>query len=137
MAFKVQLIGRPRVRRELRAACERDVELVVVGESGDAAEACAAAEALCPDVIVIDGGIARGAQSAAIAALKQCRGGARVLFCSAQPTADEVRGALGAGASGVIGMQQHEREIAAAVRIIAEGGSYLPPTTTRPRGTAT
>jgi DNA-binding NarL/FixJ family response regulator len=135
MVSKVQLVGRPRFRRELRALVD-DGELVVVGEAGDPIEACSGAETLCPDVVVIDGELLGREAFTLIAAVKQCCAQARIVFCAPQPGADEVRGALGAGAAGVIGTHQPPREIAAAIRIVADGGSYLCPMVARPRDVA-
>ena len=79
-----------------------------------------------PTVVILDLGLPgmRGGQ----AVEHLCRRGMKVLVVSAQGERDSVVDAMGAGASGYLTKSSEPGEIAAAVRAIANGQTYVSPT---------
>lgn len=123
MCLKVQIVSsEPQLRQALRFLIEREVDLVVVNEAGDAAEARAGSRTR-PDVVVVDADLA-GSDSI-VQAVKRDRGRSSVLMLSSSPTVDAVTSALAAGASGFVSKLQPPRELLGALRVVGGGGSYL------------
>jgi len=120
------------VRSGFRMILESEQELLVVAEAADGQEAVAAARRLRPDVALIDlrmpvmDGIAATAAIVGDPALPT-----RVLVVTTFDTDEHVYAALRAGASGFLLKDAPPEELAAAVRLIAEGDALLAPSVTR------
>jgi DNA-binding NarL/FixJ family response regulator len=120
------------VRSGFRMILESEQELLVVAEAADGQEAVAAARRLRPDVALIDlrmpvmGGIAATAAIVGDPAVPT-----RVLVVTTFDTDEHVYAALRAGASGFLLKDAPPEELAAAVRLIAEGEALLAPSVTR------
>ena len=119
------------VRVGLRKILEAEEELTVVGEAGDGEDAIAAARRLRPDVVLMD---IRMPVLDGIEATRQIvreRAAARVLILTTFGLDTYVFDALRAGASGFMLKDAPPEEIAAAVRIVANGEALLAPAVTR------
>ena len=102
-------------------------DLEAVGEAGSADDAVAGARALRPDVIVLDAGLCKQAETDLVQALAQEHPGGKVLVLSVQDEPEDLREALELCASGYILKQAVETELAPAIREVAAGGRYVPP----------
>jgi DNA-binding NarL/FixJ family response regulator len=120
------------VRSGFRMILESEDDLEVVAEAADGKEAVSAARRLRPDVALLDlrmpamDGIAATREIAGDAAL-----GTRVLVVTTFDTDEHVYSALRAGASGFLLKDAPPEELAAAVRLIADGDALLAPSVTR------
>jgi DNA-binding NarL/FixJ family response regulator len=109
---------------------DAEPDITVVGEAGDGAAAIAAAEALSPDVVVMDvrmPGVDGIAATTAICA----RTTSRVLMLTTYDLDQHVYDALRAGASGFLLKSMRGRELVDAVRVVAAGEALLAPSVTR------
>lgn len=119
----------PLSRRGLAFVLGREVGVEVIGEAGNAAEALALAHAVTIDVAVVDmmlpvtSGV--GLCSALVLLQPQCR----VLGLSVIEEPGLIADMLRAGACGYALKTQNTDEIVAAIRQVAAGARYLPPTT--------
>lgn len=105
-------------------------DITVVGEAADGVEAVAQAEALAPDVVVMDIRMPRldGVEATA----RICaRTNAKVLVLTMFDVDEYVYAALRAGASGFLLKDARREELVAAVRVVAAGDALLAPTVTR------
>lgn len=120
------------VRSGFRMILESEEGLDVVAEAPDGREAVAAARRLRPDVALLDlrmpvmDGIAATGEIVADPDLPT-----RVLVVTTFDTDEHVYAALRAGASGFMLKDAPPEELAAAVRLIAEGEALLAPSVTR------
>ena len=120
------------VRSGFRMILESEQDLQVVAEAANGQEAVSAARRLRPDVALIDlrmpvmDGIAATGEIVGDAAVPT-----RVLVVTTFDTDEHVYAALRAGASGFLLKDAPPEELAAAVRLIAEGEALLAPSVTR------
>jgi DNA-binding NarL/FixJ family response regulator len=118
------------VRGGLCMILESQVDIAVVGEAADGAEAVAAARELDPDVVLMD---VRMPNVDGIEATRQITAStrARVLVLTTFDLDEYVYDALHAGASGFLLKDMRREELVSAVRTIAAGEALLAPTVTR------
>lgn len=119
MTLKVRLaIADVSFRQTLCTLLEREPDLVVLPSttSSDVVEA---------DLVLVDGEARAVAAGELIRSLKQTHPRTRAIMLVAQPTGDSIHAALSAGASGVVAKTQPPRELLGAVRVVAQGGSYV------------
>ena len=113
------------VRSGIKLLLDREDDIEVVGEAGNAKDAIFRARALKPDVILLDVVMPGESGIEVLPALLKEAPDAKVLVLSMQDDASYVREAFAAGASGYVLKEAADEEVVAAVREIANGGNYV------------
>jgi len=116
------------VRSGLRLLLEKQEDIEVIGEAGTAKDAIFRARALKPDVILLDVVMPGESGIEVLPKLLKESPETKVLVLSMQDDPSYVREAFAAGASGYVLKEAADEEVVAAVREIANGGSYVHPT---------
>jgi two-component system response regulator NreC len=116
-------VGRAGIKRLL----EREDDIDVVGEAGNARDAVFNARALKPDVILLDVVMPGQSGIEILPSLLKESPETRVLVLSMQDDPSYVREAFAAGAAGYVLKEAADEEVVAAVREVANGGSYVHP----------
>jgi DNA-binding NarL/FixJ family response regulator len=119
------------VRVGLRKILEAEPETSVVGDVGDGEEAVTEARRLGPDIVLMDIRMPVLDGIEATRRIVAAQPGARVLILTTFGLDTYVYDALRAGASGFMLKDAPPEEIAAAVRIVANGDALLAPAVTR------
>ena len=119
------------VRVGLRKILEAEPETSVIGEAGDGEEAVSAARRLEPDVVLMDIRMPVLDGIEATRRIVRELPGTRVLILTTFGLDNYAYDALRAGASGFMLKDAPPEEIAAAVRIVANGEALLAPSITR------
>jgi two-component system response regulator NreC len=115
------------VRSGLRLLLEKEDDIEVAGEAGNAKDAIFRARALKPDVILLDVVMPGESGIDVLPKLLTESPETKVLVLSMQDDPSYVREAFAAGASGYVLKEAADEEVVSAVREIAEGGSYVHP----------
>jgi two-component system response regulator NreC len=115
------------VRSGIKLLLDREDDIEVVGEAGNAKDAIFRARALKPDVILLDVVMPGQSGIEALPALLKEAPDTKVLVLSMQDDPSYVREAFAAGASGYVLKEAADEEVVAAVREIANGRSYVHP----------
>jgi two-component system response regulator NreC len=115
------------VRSGLRLLLERQEDIDVVGEAGNAKDAVFRARALKPDVILLDVVMPGESGIEVLPKLLRESPETKILVLSMQDDPSYVREAFAAGASGYVLKEAADEEVVSAVREIANGGSYVHP----------
>ncbi|MFC0545631.1 response regulator [Kutzneria chonburiensis] len=118
----------PVVRNGLHGMFAGDPEFDVVGEAADGAEAVAYAQALDPDVVLMDLRMPGMDGVAAIRKLATLAIRAKVLVLTTYDTDSDVLPAIEAGATGYLLKDTPRAELLRAVRAAARGEAVLSPT---------
>jgi len=119
------------VRSGFRMILRADPGLDVVGEAGDGVEAVALARELRPDVVLMDVRMPRLDGIEATRQLLREQDPPRVLVLTTFDLDEYVYAALRAGASGFLLKDAPEEQLAAAIRVAADGGALFSPAVTR------
>jgi len=117
----------PVVRDGLSGMFAADPGFAVLGEAGDGAEAVRLAQALRPDVILMDLRMPEMDGVSAIAELARRGVTARVLVLTTYDTDSHVLSAIEAGATGYLLKDAPREELLRAVRAAARGEAVLSP----------
>ncbi len=117
----------PMFRYGLRLALEDSDDIEVVGEAADGLDAAAAAEALAPDVLVLDLAMPGAHGVEVIERLGATAPAVRVLVLTMSDDGGSVFTALRAGASGYVLKGAGQEEIERAVRATARGEAIFGP----------
>jgi DNA-binding NarL/FixJ family response regulator len=117
----------PVVRDGLRGMFTGDRRFEVVGEAADGAEAVTAAEALLPDVVLMDLRMPGVDGATAIGRMAQRGIRARVLVLTTYDSDVDVLPAIEAGATGYLLKDATQEELFRAVRAAARGEAVLSP----------
>lgn len=117
----------PVVREGLAAVLGDEADLEVVASAGSAEEALALLARRPADVVLLDLELPGMEGPAAIAEVRRRHPTTRVVAFTAYATDDLVLGAMRAGAQGYLLKGATAGEIARAIRIAHDGGSYLSP----------
>jgi two-component system, NarL family, response regulator NreC len=115
------------VRSGIKLLLDREEDIEVVGEAGNAKDAIFRARALQPDVILLDVVMPGQSGIEVLPTLLREAPSTKVLVLSMQDDPNYVREAFGAGASGYVLKEAADAEVVAAVREIAAGGNYVNP----------
>jgi two-component system response regulator NreC len=119
------------VRAGIRVLLDTQPDLRVVGEAATGEEGVRLAAELRPDVVVMDVSMPGCGGLAATRRITASGGGARVLVLTMHDPEQFLVPVLEAGGSGYVGKESADREIAAAVRAVASGEVYFPPSAAR------
>lgn len=115
------------LREGLRALLAPESDLEVVGEATDGREALHAAEALQPDLVMLDLSMPRSHGLEVLAEIKRRCPGTQVLVLTAHKTEDYVFSALQSGATGYVLKESTAAELLRAIRSVLAGERYLSP----------
>ena len=108
-------------RRGMVALLSADPGLRVAGEAGDAGQAVRAAQALQPDVILLDNHLPGATGIQAIPGLRDAAPAARILMLTVSEDAQDLQAALRAGAHGYLLKTMEGDELVSAIRAAAGG----------------
>jgi two-component system response regulator NreC len=115
------------VRSGLKLLLEAEQDMEVIGDAGNARDAVFEVRAGKPDVVLLDVVMPDESGIEALPKLLHEAPTTKVLMLSMQDDPSYVREAFAAGASGYVLKEAADEEVVAAVREIAEGGSYVHP----------
>jgi len=104
---------------------EDDIE--VIGEASDGEEATALAEALVPDVILMDVRMPKRSGIEACVAIKQTAPSAKIIMLTMSDEEADLYEAIKNGASGYLLKDASIDEVSQAIRVVAEGQSLISP----------
>jgi NarL family two-component system response regulator LiaR len=117
----------PVVREGLRSFLGSRDGLEVVGEAGDVEAAVSTAQAVRPDVVLLDLVMPGGGGVAALPRLLALSPVPRVIVLTSFGADDQALAAVRAGASGWLGKDVPPSELESAIRTVHRGGSVLDP----------
>lgn len=112
-------------RRGLTALLAEDPGLHVVGDAADAGEAQRKAEALQPDVILLDNHLPGVTGVTALPALRAVCPGARILMLTVSEDEADLAAALRGGASGYLLKTIDGADLSDAIRRVVAGGNVI------------
>jgi two-component system response regulator NreC len=115
------------IRTGLRAMLEAEDDLRVIGEASDAPGAQKLARDRRPDVLVLDLQMPGAEPASDVPKLREEVPGTAIVVLTMQADPRRARELLRAGASGYVLKQAAERQLTAAIRSVAGGGSYIDP----------
>ena len=116
------------VRSGIRLLLDKQEDIEVIGEAGNAKDALFRARALKPDVILLDVVMPGESGVEVLPRLLEESPETKVLVLSMQDDPSYVREAFAAGAQGYVLKEAADEEVVSAVREIAKGGRYVHPT---------
>jgi two-component system response regulator NreC len=115
------------LRGGLRALLNMQPDMEVVGEAANGHDAEIGVLNTDPDVVLMDLSMPSGGGLAAIVALKQIRPASRIIVLTVHDELGYVRAAEQAGAVGYVLKSAVDRELLAAIRAVAQGGTSIDP----------
>jgi two-component system, NarL family, response regulator DevR len=118
------------VRHGLRALLESAGDIIVVGESGLAAEATARIPALRADVAVLDARLPDGSGIEVCRAVRAVDPDVRALILTSYDDDEALFAAIMAGAAGYVLKEIGGQDLIGAVRTVAAGNSLIDPSLT-------
>jgi two-component system response regulator DevR len=113
----------------LEALLSIQTGMVVVGNFGSVADSTSSAEELNPDILILDFRLNDGGAADAAIAIGKARSEAKVIFLTNDECDNVLLAAIEAGASAVLYMSTAATEMVDAIRVVADGGSLIPPHT--------
>ena len=120
-------------RNQVRLLLQAQPEWQVIGEASDGLEAVQKAEALKPDLILLDIGLPNLNGIEAARRIWHVSPGSKIAFLSADNSSDVVQEALGTGAAGFIHKARIQSELLPAVDAILRGGQFVSKTSEPPK----
>jgi two-component system response regulator DevR len=118
------------VRRGIKELLENEGDIVVVGESGSAAEATRRIPALRPDVAILDGRLPDGTGIDVCREVRSVDPSIKALILTSYDDDEALFAAIMAGASGYVLKQVRGNDLVDTVRRVAAGQSMLDPAVT-------
>jgi two-component system, NarL family, response regulator NreC len=115
------------IRTGLRAMLEAEDDVRVIGEAADAPAAQKLVRDRRPDVLVLDLQMPGAEPTEDVPGLREQVPGTAIVVLTMQADPRRARELLRAGASGYVLKQAAERQLTAAIRAVAGGGSYIDP----------
>lgn len=119
------------VRIGLRALIDSEPDMQVAGEAGNGVEAIAQAQALRPDVIVMDIAMPEMDGLEATRRIRRACLGTPVLILTVHAQEKYLFPVLKAGGAGYVLKSTVDTELLDAIRTVARGGAFLYPSATR------
>jgi DNA-binding NarL/FixJ family response regulator len=122
------------VRAGLQTVLEDESGLEVVGEAANARESLVKAEALRPDVVLMDIRMEEGDDSSGIDACRQIRSGlpnTQVIMFTSYGQRESVLASIMAGATGFLTKNVSHAQLVEAIRAVGRGQSLLDASVTR------
>ncbi|NIE75279.1 two-component system response regulator NarL [Pantoea sp. Tr-811] len=117
----------PMMRRAVRQLIELESDLVVVGEAGNGLEACAMAEQLLPDLLVLDNNMPQLNGVAALKRLRENGYAGPILLFTMSDAQQDVRDALRYGANGYLLKDMEPALLIGQLREVLAGGLVVSP----------
>lgn len=115
------------IRAGLRAMLEVEDDLRVIGEASDAQAAQKLVRDRQPHVLVLDLQMPGAEPTSDVPGLREQVPGTAIVVLTMQADPRRARDLLRAGAAGYVLKQAAERQLTAAIRAVAAGGSYIDP----------
>lgn len=100
-------------------------DMQCVGVARDGEQALSMAQALLPNVLLLDLGLPKLDGLAVVEALQRTTSAVKVLVVTARLDLQSIRLALGAGAAGYLPKDENSDELLLAIRQVAEGKRYI------------
>jgi DNA-binding NarL/FixJ family response regulator len=120
------------IRSLLRRHLETQEDFVVLGEAKDGEEGLAKAEALLPEVILMDVAMPRMNGIEATRLIHERLPQIKVLILTLYSSGENCQRAMQSGASGYLLKDSVAEEVVAAIRVIANGGCFFGDGVTNP-----
>jgi DNA-binding NarL/FixJ family response regulator len=128
MSISVAIVDDRQLFREgVRLLIDTQVDLRVDGEAGSATEGYELVAARLPDVCIVAQELEEIGGTAATRELVRRHPSLRIVVASSVGNADGARAALSAGARGYVLKSQASADLFSALRTVARGEVYLPP----------
>lgn len=115
------------VRSALRLLLETEEDLEVVAEAGDVASALRYVQGHHPDVLILDLNMPGGRSLPAVPELREASPGTAIVVLTMEKDPAYAREALQNGVLGYVLKEAADKELVTAVRMAAEGRTYLQP----------
>jgi DNA-binding NarL/FixJ family response regulator len=112
-------------REFLRLTLQDKLELQTVGEASDGEEAIALAQALQPDLILLDIGLPKLNGIEAARRIRELAPRSKIIFCSQESSVDIVQAAFNAGAAGYVVKMDAGSELLTAVDTVLRGKQFV------------
>jgi two-component system, NarL family, response regulator len=117
----------PVVRSGIATIMADEQGMEVVGQASNGASACEIYQTTQPDVVLVDLSLPDVDGIGLIAALKKIHSGAQFVVLTTRTGSDDINRSLAAGAHAYLFKDIPSTELLSAIRIVAEGGHYVPP----------
>ena len=115
----------PQFRRLLRSTLQTELELGAIVEAADGGEAIDLAQALQPDLILLDIGLPKLDGIEAARRIRELSPRSKILFVSQESSLDIVQTAFSVGASGYVVKTDVGSELLTAVKAVLRGESFV------------
>lgn len=119
------------LRAGLRMLIDAQPDMETVGEAEDGLQTLARAQALQPDVILLDISMPRLSGLTILHKLRACAPNTRVLVLTMHADEEYLREALRLGAAGYVVKAAADQELLSAIRAVMRGEVYIHPSMTR------